>query len=558
MNITESKTVLEQFTVVERAVLYARVSKDDRSKDGRNLAGQVEMGQEYASEKGYRIVAELSEDDRGASGADIDLPQLNRIREMARAGQFDILVVRELDRLSRNLAKQLIVEEELNRFGVRVEYVLAEYDDTPEGRLQKHIRATIAEYEREKIKERMNRGKRLKVKAGSVIVAGRPPYGYRLLKDDKTMMLEVIEDQGRIIKIIFGWYLEGVSLWGIARRLDELNVPPPKKDSKSWHKTTISNILDNQTYTGVWHYGKAAKDKDGKLRKHPKEEWLAVEVPAIIPVAVWQKAQAQRGQNKDNSKRNIKNEYLLSKLTTCGVCASRVFAKSSRDGNWTGYYYVCSSRQNKKKSACEFPVIQSRKLDAKVWEWVKEYFKDEKTLHEKLQAYQAEQGQKNEPLLERLKVIDSLIAQNEKELTRALRDLRALEDLEDADQATARIKNEISELGKTFKDLNEQRSRVLAQVEAKTLTDKQIRNIMEFGRKLNRGLEKGDRDFKKRRQLIEVLNMQVTLTIENGKKIAHISCILDEDDLSIEDTTTNGTEHNQQGLFVLTGRLIID
>jgi len=47
--------------------------------------------------------------------------------------------VRELDRLSRNLAKQLIVEEELKRAGVRVEYVLVEYDDTPEGRLQKHL-----------------------------------------------------------------------------------------------------------------------------------------------------------------------------------------------------------------------------------------------------------------------------------------------------------------------------------------------------------------------------------------------------------------------------------
>lgn len=220
--------MLNQFTVVERAVLYARVSKEDRSKDGRNLDGQLEMGQEYVNEKGYRVVAELAEDDRGASGADIDLPQLNRIREMAHAGQFDVLIVRELDRLSRNLAKQLIVEEELNRYGVRIEYVLAEYDDTPEGRLQKHIRATIAEYEREKIKERMNRGKRLKVKSGSVIVAGRPPYGYKLVKDDKMMWLEVIEEQARIIRLIFTWYLEGASFGEIVRRLEEMQVPPPQ------------------------------------------------------------------------------------------------------------------------------------------------------------------------------------------------------------------------------------------------------------------------------------------------------------------------------------------
>jgi site-specific DNA recombinase len=90
---------------MKRAVLYARVSSDDRVKDGRNLAGQLEMGREYAQERGYRIVAELAEDDRGASGAEIDLPQLNKARAMAQSDKFDVFVVREIDRLSRNLAK---------------------------------------------------------------------------------------------------------------------------------------------------------------------------------------------------------------------------------------------------------------------------------------------------------------------------------------------------------------------------------------------------------------------------------------------------------------------
>ena len=117
----------------KRAVLYARVSRDDRDKDGRNLNGQLEMCREYAQSHGWRVVAELAEDDRGASGASFELPQLNRVREMAREGEFNILVVREIDRLSRSLAKQLIVEEELKRHGVQIAYVLGIYPDTPEG-----------------------------------------------------------------------------------------------------------------------------------------------------------------------------------------------------------------------------------------------------------------------------------------------------------------------------------------------------------------------------------------------------------------------------------------
>ena len=127
----------------KRAVLYARVSGDDRGKEGRNLAGQLEMGRKYAEEHGYTVVAELPEDDRGASGAVLDLPQLNRAREMAAGSEFDVLVVREMDRLSRALAKQLFVEQELKRSGVTIEYVLGEYPDTPEGGLMKHIKACL-------------------------------------------------------------------------------------------------------------------------------------------------------------------------------------------------------------------------------------------------------------------------------------------------------------------------------------------------------------------------------------------------------------------------------
>ena len=177
---------------MKRAVLYARVSSDDRGREGRNLAGQLEMGQKYAKKHGYTVVAELPEDDRGASGAEINLPQLNKVREMARAGKFDVLVVREIDRLSRNLAKQLVVEEELKRAGVQIEYVLGEYPDTPEGNFQKHIKAAVAEYEREKIKERIVRGKRRKVESGHVMVHGTPPYGYHLGESDGKQTLVVL------------------------------------------------------------------------------------------------------------------------------------------------------------------------------------------------------------------------------------------------------------------------------------------------------------------------------------------------------------------------------
>ena len=133
---------------MKRAVLYARVSSDDRGKEDRNLLGQLDMCREYASAHGWEVVEELAEDDRGASGASFELPQLLKALNMASSQTFDVLIVREIDRLSRRLAKQLIVEEEFKRHGVDIEYVLGEYDETPEGVLLKNVRAVIAEYER--------------------------------------------------------------------------------------------------------------------------------------------------------------------------------------------------------------------------------------------------------------------------------------------------------------------------------------------------------------------------------------------------------------------------
>jgi site-specific DNA recombinase len=108
--------------MTKRAVLYARVSSDDRANEGRNLSGQLNMCRSHASEKGWTIVAELAEDDRGASGAELDLPQLNHFLGMASRREFDVLVVREIDRLSRSLPKRLFIEDELNKAGIHIEY----------------------------------------------------------------------------------------------------------------------------------------------------------------------------------------------------------------------------------------------------------------------------------------------------------------------------------------------------------------------------------------------------------------------------------------------------
>ena len=166
----------------KRVSTYARVSTEDQAKHGYSLPSQIEACRKYAEERGWLVAAEIS--DNGVSGAALDRPGLDRIRDMAQSEEISGVVVYELDRLSRKLAHQLIIEEELGQAGVSVHYVLGDYEDTDEGQLMKQIRGAIAEFERAKIRERMRRGRRACVKSGNTLVHGCSPYGYRLENSD--------------------------------------------------------------------------------------------------------------------------------------------------------------------------------------------------------------------------------------------------------------------------------------------------------------------------------------------------------------------------------------
>lgn len=515
MATSETAQILDRFTVLEQAVLYARVSGDDRGKEGRNLAGQLDDCREFAGAKGYKIVAELAEDDRGASGYEIDLPQLNKVREMAQAGNISVLVVRELDRLSRNLAKQLIVEEELRRAGVRIEYVLAEYDDSPEGRLQKHIRATVAEYEREKIKERMVRGRRKKVAKGKVMVYTRPPYGYRVQHDQ----LVIYEPEAGIVRLIFELYVnKGLTMGEIAAKLDKMGAPLPngiKKNTMGWGTSTIHRMLKNETYAGVWYYGKTNKHQK---KKNPREQWIAVDVPAIVAESTFARAQARIEHNKRTAN-NQKYEYLLAGHTRCACCGN------SFRGHYSGkaLYYKPPRGKKAYLKQCTLPLFRVDLLDTAVWHFISSFLGNKKVRQETFARYREKQAERFAPLKERLATIDKLLAENRAQLERLL-DIYLTGELP-RDMLVER-KNRLET---TVNALEKERAAISGQIERDTLTDEQIQDIETYIEKIGRGLELANANFAARRKIIELLDVQVTLAVENEEKIAYVQCKLLED-----------------------------
>lgn len=542
---TNKGTILEA-KVITRVVTYSRVSGDDSKTEGRNIHSQQEMNRQYALEKGYQVIAELAEDvTKLTSGADLDLPELNKALEMARNNEFDILIVREIDRLSRNLAKQLIVEEEFRRYGVVVEYVLETFEDTPEGRLNKHIKATIAEYEREKIKQRLTRGRRNSVKSGNILIQGRPPYGYVAKIIDAKRTLEIDPEEAAVVRLIFACYTIGdemgkrLSISAIAEKLSGLGVLTPadkneitsKKQSRGqWHESSVRQILKNETYAGIWYYRKKTVI-NGKQTRRPKKDWIPVEVPAIVNHDTWNAAQALLKENAKRSGHGRKYNYLLAGHIKCGKCNSRIYGAQVKSGKNYYRYYRCIGQQGRMVDVnCDVKAFKSDNVDKAIWEWLTETLADTDRLKAKLNEYQTQQDAAHTPLKERLSVVEILLSKKY-----AKRD-RWLEMYADGIIDKDDLLEKKQHLDKTIADLEIEQQDLTTSLQSQTLSSTEIKTLVEFSEQLSKNIELMQDDFDEKRWYIERLNVQVFLQRVNDEVKAYASCILGK--MSLQLTVT--------------------
>ena len=160
-----------------RAILYARVSTDEQARSGYSLAQQIEALREYADREGYEVLEEVS--DPGQSGASLERPGMDRVRDLVAAGSVAMVLALDRDRLARKVVHNLVLEEELAKHGCELRALNDYAGDSPEAALMRGIQGQFAEYERAKIVERTRRGKERKAREGRVLRGPKPPYGFR-------------------------------------------------------------------------------------------------------------------------------------------------------------------------------------------------------------------------------------------------------------------------------------------------------------------------------------------------------------------------------------------
>jgi site-specific DNA recombinase len=391
---------------MKRAALYARVSTR-RQEEEETIATQLVELRDRIAADGHLLLEECVYTDDGWTGELLARPALDRLREDARRGLFELLYVYDRGRLARKFVYQEIVLEELANAGLQFVTLHDFQAETPEEQVLQAMQGVFHEYERVKITERMRAGKLHKVKSG-LLLGFNPPYGYdyqpRTQKENGAFRIN--EAEARVVRLIFGWVgEEGISIREVIRRLYRLGIPPRQGKRPTWTTGPISRLLREEAYTGIHYYNRREaivarnqrengpryrKVKKTGRRRRPRSEWLPVAIPALIPRPLFDQVQQQLRLNAERSPRNTQREYLLRGLIYC-PCGQR----RSAEGKERHRYYRCNDRLHRfpLPRQCTRGGVCAPVADAAVWNALAELLADPGRLREQAERWLAEREQ---------------------------------------------------------------------------------------------------------------------------------------------------------------------
>jgi site-specific DNA recombinase len=397
--------------VLKRAVLYCRVSGEEQRKKGFSLADQLHALRDWCSENGYQVSREV--EDAGYSGAYLERPGLDQVREMVAAGEVEAVVVLFRDRIARGVYAQLLVEE-FRHHGARLIALNSRGDDSPDGELGDNILDVIAAWERKKIAERMNRGKRRKAREGKLVACPQSDYGFSY--NETRDGYEVDPSRMALIRRIFRMVgVEGMTLNAVARQFEAEGIPSPR-GKRFWNRPGLRKLIMSDVYLahtyeelasivtpevasrldpekryGISWYGKqrhthtqVVRFKNGKKIyskskksvEAPREEWIGIPVPDSGIPREW--VLAAREAIKDNQKiSNCGRRFweLTGGVLRCAGCGYAMGTNFIIDRG-TGYYR-CGRRYRLGVDACsQSKTLRAVETEALVWGFVSGVLKD--------------------------------------------------------------------------------------------------------------------------------------------------------------------------------------
>lgn len=241
---------------VKRVAIYARVSTTEQAEEGYSIDEQQRLLTEWCEKNGY-IVHEVYAD-RGISGKSIKKrPALIKLIDDAQNKRFDVVLVWKTNRLARNILDLLKIVEVFDQNYISFRSYTENHEtETSQGKLQFHMLAAIAEFERNTISENVKMGMLARAREGKW--NGGRVLGYDLVdistQTDKRKHTKLVinEKEAKTVKRIFELYISGNGYKAIANRVNKEGHTG--KRGKPFSISTIKTILENPVYVGMIRY----------------------------------------------------------------------------------------------------------------------------------------------------------------------------------------------------------------------------------------------------------------------------------------------------------------
>ena len=357
-----------------RTAAYVRLSVEDSGKPGADtIEGQKNLLLHFIeNEKSLSLYGLFC--DNGRTGTDFERPEFEKLMEAVKHGEVDCIVVKDLSRFGRNYKETGNYLERIFPFlGVRFIAVNDGFDTlTAERGADGYLvplKNLINEVYSKDISKKSGSALATKQKNGDFIGAWAP-YGYRKCSDDPHK-LEPDEATAPIVRQIFQWRVDGMSVTRIAKKLNDSGIPSPsaylyntgvckteKYNGAIWHIQAVKIILTRQVYIGHMVQGTKRQSfyENRRQYKKPQEEWVIVESThePIIDRDTFEKVQEiMRQRNEEYFEKLGRFSYLetteniLKGLIYCADCKRPLVRYKNVSHNKKLWYtFICQTHSN--------------------------------------------------------------------------------------------------------------------------------------------------------------------------------------------------------------------
>ncbi len=383
------------------AAIYARYSSENQRES--SIEDQQRNCTQYAKRQDWVITHRY--EDKALSGSTDARPGYKQMLKDAEAHAFDVLLVDDFSRLSRDQVETEKARRQFVYWGVRLIGVSDGIDTNATGhKMLSSFKGIMNEVYLDDLRDKTCRGMIGQAKKG--YHCGGRCYGYQLVPERDPhrkdaygeperigTRLAIEPEQARWVRWVYERYAEGWSPLKIVTELNRQRVPPPglafrrRSDrTPTWCTSALhgdfnrgTGLLNNPLYRGLHVWNRRAYVRDPNRQKivvrfRPEDEWIKTPAPhlRIVGDALWERVkarqQAVREQSANiramlhaNARTGRQPKYLFSGLLVCAECRGHFVIIDHLQASHGGRY-GCGGRLKRGRSVCSNQLRVSRKL----------------------------------------------------------------------------------------------------------------------------------------------------------------------------------------------------